>query len=417
MAESPWSGFHRLSAAERLARVARHANLSEEDQAALVAPSGLDLAAADSFVENAVGTFPLPLAFAVHFVIDGEAVVVPMAVEESSVVAAASHGAKLAAQGGGFTTQADDPIMIGQVEVRGVADPEAAMVLAKEREAAWVDAANDLIPSMVQRGGGVRAAQTRIVGRPEEGRLVIHLLMDCRDAMGANLVNTVCEGMADLLAGDLGGTPGLRILSNLATERLASAACRIPVQAVGGAEAAAAIVAANDFALADPWRAATHNKGILNGIDPVVIATGNDWRAVEAGAHAYAARAGTYAALTEWQLDGDHLVGRLELPLALGTVGGLTRLHPVAAACLNVLGAPNATRLARIACAVGLAQNLSALKALAGEGIQRGHMALHARNVALAAGATGNDVSRVANAMVAAGTITRAAAQEFLADE
>ncbi len=373
-----WSGFYRLSIQERLERIRAHAGLDDRDAEALHAASALPDDAADVLIENAVGSYPLPLGFAVGFRIDGRDVEVPMAVEESSVVAAASHGAKMAAAGGGFTTQAMDPITIGQVELRDCPDTVASVFAAHHDK--WVEELNREIPSMVDRGGGVRELRLRRIG---DGHCVVHILLDSRDAMGANAVNTLCELFAPMLAEATGARPGLRILSNLATERLVAASCRVPVDAVGGPDVAEAMVAADRFAHTDPYRAATHNKGIMNGIDPVVIATGNDWRAVEAGAHAYAAMDGQYRGLTEWRIDGDHLVGDLTLPLSLGTVGGMTRLHPVAKACLKVLGDPSGPELARIVAAVGLAQNLSALRALASEGIQEGHMRLHSRNRSL----------------------------------
>ncbi|HEX2065980.1 MAG TPA: hypothetical protein VHI93_04125 [Candidatus Thermoplasmatota archaeon] len=275
-----------------------------------------------------------------------------------------------------------DPVTIGQVELRGVRDAAAARKAVARHRRAWMRLLDGHIPSMVQRGGGVRGIEVRTVGK---GRLVLHLLVDTRDAMGANVTNTLCEALAPVAAEALGARAGLRILSNLADHRLATAACTVPAAALGGREAVAAIVAANRFALEDPYRAATHNKGILNGIDPVLIATGNDWRAVEAGAHAYAARTGAYRALTTYRKNkADDLEASLTLPMAVGTVGGVTRLHPTARACLRLLGEPDARRLAAVCASVGLAQNLAALKALAGEGIQRGHMALHASNLALA---------------------------------
>ncbi|MFO1532522.1 MAG: hydroxymethylglutaryl-CoA reductase, degradative [Thermoplasmatota archaeon] len=340
----------------------------------------LDLA--ESFIENAVGSFPLPLGVAVNFVVDGKPVLVPMAVEESSVVAAASHGAKLAAQGGGFRTEVMDPVTIGQVELRGVRDVAAAKKVVARSRKAWMRLLDGQVPAMAKRGGGLRGIEARAAGK---GRLVLHLLVDTREAMGANVVNTLCEALAPVAAEAVGAKPGLRILSNLADHRLATATCTIPHAALGGKDPVKAIVAANRFALEDPYRAATHNKGILNGVDPVLVATGNDWRAVEAGAHAYAARTGTYRALTAYRQDakGD-LHAELTMPLSVGTVGGVTRLHPTAKACLKLLGEPDSRRLAAVCVSVGLAQNLAALKALSGEGIQKGHMALHASNLALA---------------------------------
>lgn len=370
-----WSGFYKLPMDERLDRIATHGDLDDGERAILAATSSLPTDTADLLIENATGTYPLPLGWAVGFRIDGADPAVPMAVEESSVVAAASHGAKLAAAGGGFQTDAMDPVTIGQVEMRQCPETIAAVFAAHHDR--WVAELNAEIPSMVQRGGGVRELRLRKIAA---GHCVIHILLDSRDAMGANAVNTLCELLAPIAAEATGATPGLRILSNLATERLVSASCRVPVAAVGGADVAAGIVAADHFAHIDPYRAATHNKGILNGIDPVVIATGNDWRAIEAGAHAYAALDGQYRGLTEWRVDGDHLEGALTLPLSVGTVGGMTKHHPIARIALKVLGNPSATELARIMAAVGLAQNLSALKALATEGIQEGHMRLHRRN-------------------------------------
>jgi len=408
-----WSGFHKRPHAERLDLVARHAGLDAEARAALSAASALELEQAEAFVENAVGSYPVPLGFAVGFVIDGRDVVVPMAVEESSVIAAASHGAKLAAAGGGFTTLAMDPVQLGQLEIR-CTDAEAPGLLAhiEAHAQAACKTLNGLIPGMVARGGGVH----RITAYAVPGRVVALLHVGVGDAMGANVVNTVCEAAWDALEVPA-GTQGLRILSNhLPDHRHATATCRVPVDVLGGAEVAEAMVAAWDFAVQDPFRAATHNKGILNGIDPVVVATGNDWRAVEAGTHAFAAKDGQYRGLGHYAVDGDHLVATLAVPLAVGTVGGVTRLHPVARACLQVLGVTHGTDLARILVAVGLAQNLSALRALATEGIQRGHMALHARNVAMQAGLTGVEAERVAARMVADGPVSVQRARELAQD-
>jgi len=378
----PGSGFHTLARFKRLQAVAQWANLEPKELGTLSQTSALPHTLSEQFVENSLGNFPLPLGLAVHFVVDGAPVVVPMAVEESSVIAAASHGAKLAAAGGGFTTKVMDPVTVGQVELRGVKDPAGAKRAVARRAKAWVAQLNATIPSMVARGGGVRRIEARAVGR---GRLVLHVHVDTRDAMGANTVNTLCEALAPMAAEALRATPGLRILTNLADTRLATATCVVPAMALGGRSAVDAIVAANEFALADPYRAATHNKGILNGVDPVLVATGNDWRAVEAGAHAYAARNGRYTALTRYaRTKAGDLAAELTMPLALGVVGGVTRLHPTAQVVLKVLGNPDARRLAAIAVSVGLAQNIAALRALAGEGIQRGHMRLHATNRALA---------------------------------
>jgi hydroxymethylglutaryl-CoA reductase len=407
---SEWSGFHKLPPEERIERLARHAHLTPEDCESLT--GGLSARTAEPLVENVIGTFALPLGLAVGFVIDGENIVVPMAVEESSVIAAASHGAKIVAGAGGFTTDVREPMMIGQVELRDVRDGKAALQIIAEQRLVWKERLNKLIPTMVARGGGVRAIEGRDVGG---GRLVVHLHVDCRDAMGANLVNHLCENIGDDIAKACGGRRGLRILSNLATERTARASASIPVQALGGTSVARAIVEANEFALVDPYRAATHNKGIMNGVDPVVIATGNDWRAVAAGAHAYAARDGTYRGLTRYAIHGDELVCSLVLPLAVGTVGGMTALHPTARTCLKIMGNPGATRLAGIIACVGLAQNLAALRALSTEGIQRGHMALHARNVAAQAGLEDKEAERIARQMAAEGLVNVTRARELAA--
>jgi hydroxymethylglutaryl-CoA reductase len=362
---------------DRLERVSDHASLSRDERNVLSAASALPDDTADTFIENAVGGYPLPLGFAVGFAVDSEDVVVPMAVEESSVIAAACKGAKLAAKGGGFTTKSMRPVMIGQIEVRDVKNAKRAVQRFEQQKSEWMEQLNREIPGMVRRGGGVRDLVLRQLA---DSRFVIHVLVDTQESMGANMVNGLCESIGDDVAGNLGGRRGLRILSNLANERLVTASCKIPISAIGGDRIARRICEANEFALVDSYRAATHNKGIMNGIDPVVIATGNDWRAVEAGAHAYAASDGHYRGLTIWTRDEEFLRGELTIPMQIGTVGGVTRRHPVAAACMKVLGSPSSERLGRIITSVGLAQNLAALRALSAEGIQEGHMRLHAGN-------------------------------------
>jgi hydroxymethylglutaryl-CoA reductase len=382
------SGFYQQTLDERLATVAGWAGLDDADLAALRA--GLSIDQADRMVENALGLFALPLGLGVNFLVNGRNYLVPMAVEEPSVIAAVSNAARLARAGGGFTASSSEPVMIGQVQLLDVPDPEQAaqaILAAQPRLAALID---PLHPSIVRAGGGLRGVEVRhLPDTPAGPMTIVHLLLDCRDAMGANAVNTAAEAAAPLLEALSGGRARLRILSNLSDRRLAWAACRIPVgvfasEDAEGAEVARGIAEANAFAWADPYRAATHNKGIMNGIDPVAIATGNDWRALEAGAHAYAARDGQYRALTDWRVvtgdDGEPvLAGRIELPLAVGIVGGATKVHPAAQVALKILGVATARELAEVMAAVGLAQNLSALRALAAEGIQRGHMALHAR--------------------------------------
>lgn len=379
-------GFYQLDPRQRQAALAAWAGLDPGQLAALA--GGLDLAAADQLVENVVGLYALPFAIAPNFIINGRDYLLPLVIEEPSVAAAMSNAARLARSGGGFRSGSDEPVMIGQVQLLDVPDPVAARarILAAQEE--LLAALAGLHPTIHRLGGGPRGLEVRFLPATMVGpMLIVHLLFDTRDAMGANAVNTACETLAPALEDLSGGRALLRILSNLTDRRRAWAMCRFPAAALdsegfAGAEVAAGIVAANAFALADPYRAATHNKGIFNGIDAVALATGQDWRAIEAGAHAYAARDGQYRALTTWEVEADHLVGRLELPLAVGTVGGMTRRHPTAGLALRILGDPDARSLAEILAAAGLAQNLAALRALAAEGIQQGHMALHRRRQA-----------------------------------
>jgi hydroxymethylglutaryl-CoA reductase len=405
-------GFYELSNDERLTVASAFAGLDEDDVEALRGPGGLNLARAEQMIENVIGTFALPLGVATNFSINGRDYLVPMAVEEPSVVAGASYAARLVREGGGFQADSDPPLMIGQMQVLDVADPWTArcqILAARER---ILELANAQDPVLVGLGGGARDVEVRVFeDGPVGPMIVVHLLYDVRDAMGANAVNTAAEALAPLIEELCGGRVNLRILSNLADRRLARAWARIPLTALShegfsGEQVGRGIVEAWAMAAADPYRAATHNKGIMNGIDAVVLATGNDWRAVEAGAHAYAARTGHYTALSRWSLEADgYLAGALELPLAVGTVGGATKVHPAARASLRLLGVKSARELSQVLAAVGLAQNLAALRALASEGIQRGHMALHARQVALAAGATGPLVARIAGQMVRERTV------------
>ncbi len=413
-------GFYRLSVGARRERLIHIIDLEPEDWDALFGP-GLTVDQADAMIENVIGVFGLPLGIAANFVVNGRDVLVPMAVEEPSVVAAASHAAKLVREGGGFFAQASPPEMVAQVQLLDLADPHAArlrLLAAKEDLLARLQG---LHPSMEERGGGPRDLEVYVHQHPVLGTfLVVHIVYDVRDAMGANAINTAAEVLAPALEELTGGRALLRILTNLSDRRLVRAWCTVPVEALGfgpfpGEQVRDAIIAAWAFADADPYRAATHNKGIMNGIDPVLIATGNDWRAVEAGAHAYAARSGRYRPLTVWEKDAQgNLVGSIELPLAVGIVGGATRSHPTARAALKLMGVQSASELAEIIAAVGLAQNLAALRALATEGIQRGHMRLHARQVALAAGAEGPEVDQVAQRMVEEGNIREERAREIL---
>ena len=399
--------FYELTPAERLERLAQQAGLTPAEMAALSGEGGLSGGQADHMVENAVGVFALPLGVAQNFVINGREVPVPMAVEEPSVIAGASFMAKLARAGGGFTAHTTAPEMIGQMQVLDLDDLPAARLRLLEQKQRLIDEAAAIDPVLQRLGGGPRDLEVRIINdSPIGGFLVLHLIYDVRDAMGANAVNTAVERLAPLVEQISGGRVLLRILTNLADRRLARARCVIPLSELAfdrfsPEDVRDNILAAWAFAAADPYRAATHNKGIMNGIDAVVIATGNDWRAVEAGAHAYAARSGRYTSLSTWGRDADgSLTGTLELPLAVGTVGGATRSNPAVQAALKLMGVKSAAELAEIIVSVGLAQNLAALRALATEGIQRGHMGLHARQVAIAAGAQGEQIERLAQQLV-----------------
>ncbi|RMH45354.1 MAG: hydroxymethylglutaryl-CoA reductase, degradative [Deltaproteobacteria bacterium] len=400
-------GFYRLDVRARRERLAARGGLDATALAALDT-GGLDVEAADGMIENVVGTYALPLAVAPNFLVDGTDYVVPMAIEEPSVVAAAANAARMVRAGGGFVTRVSNPIMLGQVQVVDVPDPDAAARRIDAEANAILDRVRALAPRMVARGGGPVGLAARVLSRPGDpdgGVVVVHVRVDCRDAMGANAVNGIAEGIADDVARIAGGRVGLRILSNLADERLARVSARVPDDALGGAAVRSAIAAASRFAEMDPYRAATHNKGIMNGVDAVLVATAQDWRGVEAGAHAYAARTGRYAPLATWRDDGDALVGTLELPMPVGTVGGAVQAHPGAQLALRILGVRGARELAAVAAAAGLASNLAALRALATDGIQRGHMSLHARVVARAAGAGGDLVDRVAAELAASGEV------------
>ena len=415
---------------QRLEAIARVVGLSDADVAA--ARAGLGLEQAGHMIENVVVTYALPLGIAENFRVNGRDVLVPMVVEEASVVAACGYAAKLTRARGGFTASSTDPIMIGQIQTLDVPDLDAALArIAAEAPdlVAWLNTGNPSTRSTHARAVGIEGrvivadVETQNIAslRRIDDMLIVHVLYDCGDAMGANLINTACEALAPRIEALTGGRVNLRILSNYSTKRLASARCEIPVAALSedAAEAAAAaerIVEASVFAERDPYRAVTHNKGVMNGIDAVLMATGNDWRAVEAAAHAWAARDGHYGAMTRWRLNaaGDTLVGEIELPMAVGTVGGATRSHPSAQVALKILGVTGARALAEVIVCVGLAQNFGAIRALAMEGIQRGHMGLHARQVAIAAGAIGEQIERIAAQMVSEGNVRAARARELV---
>lgn len=414
-------GFYQKSVAERASTVAHSAGLSEQETAALRGDAGLSPELADKLIENVVGVHGLPLGIATNFQVNGRDVLVPMVIEEPSVVAGASFMAKLARAGGGFRASSTPPEMIGQIQVLDLADlaaAEQAILAAKEE---LLDIAAKTNSMMVDLGGGPRDLEIRpLPDTPAGPMLILHLIYDCRDAMGANMVNTACEAMSGRIEEISGGRVGLRIISNLADRRVSRAECTIPLaelafEEYSGERVAKGIVEAWAFAAADPYRATTHNKGIMNGVDPIVIATGNDWRAIEAGAHAYAARSGRYTSLTIWGRDQDgNLIGSLEMPMAVGIIGGSTRVHPTTQTSLKILNVKSASELAEIIVSVGLAQNLAALRALATEGIQKGHMALHARQIAIAAGATGGQIESVVAKLLVNHQVTLERAQEVL---
>jgi len=413
--------FYNLSVEERLRVLAEESGLEEDALLAFTAQGGLNVEQADHMIENVAGLHALPLGIARNFIINGREVLVPMAIEEPSVVAGASFMAKLARPAGGFFTHADPPHMIGQMQILNVVHPQEARLRLLEQKERLLDDVREIDPLLKKLGGGPRDLQVRVIEDSPIGPfLVAHLIYDVRDAMGANAVNTAVERIAPAVEAITGGRVLLRILSNLADQRLARARCTICLQDLGfnaftPAEVRDGIIAAWAFAAADPYRAATHNKGIMNGVDAVVLATGNDWRAVEAGAHAYAARAGRYTSLSTWGKDAEgNLVGTLEMPMAVGLVGGATKVHPTAQAALKLMGVQTAAELAQIIVAVGLAQNLAALRALATEGIQRGHMSLHARQVAIAAGAPVDLVERLAQQLVEEKTVRIDRAEEIL---
>jgi hydroxymethylglutaryl-CoA reductase len=410
-----------MEPAERRDVIAAASGIDATSAAALSGDSSLPLSVANGMIENVIGTFELPLGVATNFVVNGKDYLVPMAVEEPSVVAAASYMAKIARAGGGFHASSTAPIMRAQVQVIGTGDPFGARAALLAHREELIEMANSKDTVLTGLGGGCKDVEVHVFSDSAIGPMaVMHLLVDVRDAMGANTVNTMAEILAPRVEEITGGTVRLRILSNLADKRVVTASVRVPTDALTtktltGADVARGIVEACELAIIDPYRAATHNKGIMNGIDPVVVATGNDWRAIEAGAHAYAAQSGRYTSLSRWEIAKDGaLVGTLELPMAMGIVGGATRTHPAAQAALKLMGVTGAQELAEVTVAVGLAQNMAALRALATEGIQRGHMTLHARNIAITAGAQGSDIDRVSKAIVKAGDVTVARAKQVL---
>ncbi len=407
MTTSRISGFYNLNLDERRAKIAESASLLDFGTLDSALTHGLSLETALHMVENVIGLYALPLGIGLNFQVNGRDVLVPMVIEEPSVVAGASFMAKLARAGGGFIAQSTEPLMIGQLQALDIDNLYEAKekILANKQE--LIEYINAFPSSIKKLGGGARDIEVRvfddsIIG----GFLVVHLIYDVRDAMGANAINTACEQLAPKIEALTGGKVHLKILSNLSDRRITKSKCVIPVKELAfdnfsGEEVRDGIIAAYAFAAADPYRAATHNKGIMNGVDAVVIATGNDWRAIEAGAHAYAARSGKYTSLSTWSKDDEgNLVGELEMPMAVGIIGGATKVHPAAQMALQLMEVKSANELAEIIVSVGLAQNMAALRALATEGIQRGHMSLHARQIAISAGATGDLIEQVASQMV-----------------
>jgi hydroxymethylglutaryl-CoA reductase len=419
MATSRIPGFHRLDIDVRRAKLGHALDLAPEERAAL-ATEGLPLDVADVMIENAVGTFALPFGVALNFVVNGRETVVPMVVEEPSVVAAASNAALVARAGGGFSADADAGAMLGQIQLVRVPDPAGAVARLEAARADLLAAATTLTPGLCSRGAGPRDVEVRLVPTADGERMVIvHVVVDTGDAMGANAVNSLVEALAPMVEEIAGGTTNLRILSNLADRRLARAIVRVPFDALArdgftGAEVAERMLYAFELAASDPYRAATHNKGIMNGIDAVALATGNDWRAIEAGAHAYACRDGAYRSLSAWSIDDGHLVGALVLPMAVSTVGPLTEAHPRVRLALRMLGRPSARDLAALMASVGLASNLAAMRALVTDGIQKGHMALHARAVSHAAGARGELADEISRRLIAEKTVKIGHARELL---
>jgi hydroxymethylglutaryl-CoA reductase len=412
--DSKVSGFYKLSREERVKKLMEVTGLGEEDLGPLINPGKLDLEILDHMIENVVGAMTLPLGIATNFKVNGKGYLIPMALEEPSVVAAASNAARMARNLGGFTATDTGPLMIAQIQVVEVPTPYAAKNKVIEAKDELLKFANEQDPILVRFGGGARDLRVRIFDSSVGVMLVTELIVDTRDAMGANAVNTMAEALAPRIEKITGGRVILRILSNLAEFRLVRVRATFDKDLLGGEEVVNDIIAAWAFAEADPYRCATHNKGIMNGIDAVVIATGNDFRAIEAGAHSYAA-VGGYSSLTKYERDTDgNLVGSIEIPMAVGLVGGATKVHPVARACVKILGVKTALELAHIIASVGLAQNLAALRALASEGIQKGHMALHARNVAATAGAHGEQVDIIADQLVKEKNVKVERAKELL---
>ncbi len=409
------SGFYKLSPEERLKIVTEYSGLTQDEAASISATGSLSLEAADRMVENLIGIMEVPMGVAVNFLINGRDYLIPMAIEEPSVIAAASNAAKMARESGGFNTSSTGPVMIGQIQAVGIGDPNGARLKILEKKEEIIRRANEVDPILVKFGGGAKDVEVRVIDTPGGKMVITHLIVDCRDAMGANAVNTMAETVAPYIEELTGGRVYLRIISNFADKRLMRAKAVFTKETIGGEDVVDGILAAYHFAAGDPYRAATHNKGIMNGVSAAVLATGNDTRAIEAGAHVYASRSGVYRPLScyEKNANGD-LVATIEMPMAVGLVGGATKTNPIARAAVKILGVKTATEMGEVFAALGLAQNFAAMKALATEGIQRGHMELHSRNVAIQAGATGDMVDKIARIMVKEKKVRADRARELL---
>ncbi|SOC15699.1 hydroxymethylglutaryl-CoA reductase, degradative [Stappia indica] len=409
-------GLHKMTPADRLQAVAAKAGLGNEAIASLAQAAEGRIELADRLVENAISSIAIPIGVATNMIVDGREVLVPMATEESSVIAAVCNAAKRCRPTGGFFTSSSGPVMAAQIQLLGASDPEQVRLKVYERLDEIRTICNETDPLLVKFGGGFRDIEVRVIETAEGPMTIVHIIVDTRDAMGANAVNSMAEALAPRLVEWTGARSLLRILTNLADRRVVRARAVWPLEEIGGEEVRDDMISAYHFADADPYRAATHNKGIMNGVSAVVLATGNDTRAIEAGAHSFVARNGHYGSMSRWEEDADgNLVGILEMPMAVGLIGGATKIHPTAQACLKLLGVETADQLARIIVSIGLAQNFAAMRALATTGIQKGHMALHAQNVALLVGATGDEIDQVASELKALGKVRQDVAEEILA--
>lgn len=416
LSSSRLQGFYKLNQNERLSTLAQAFNDTDLDFSNFNNTGNIDFALVDAMIENAIGTMNIPVGVATNMIVDGKDVLVPMATEESSVVAAVCNAAKQCRDTGGFSTYTSGNIMIGQIQLTQIIDPYQARQKILEHKAEIATICNDIDPLLVKLGGGFRDLEVRILDDVTPPMVIVHILVNTQDAMGANAVNSMAEALSPKLEAWTGAKANMRILSNLADKRVAMARATWSVQKLGGEEVRDGMILAYQFADTDPYRAATHNKGIMNGVSAVILATGNDTRAVEAGAHAYASRTGRYRSLSRWEVDKEgNLCGSLEMPMAVGLIGGATKIHPTAKKNLAILGIKTADELARVICAVGLAQNYAAMKALVTTGIQKGHMSLHAKNIAIVAGATGNEVDIIAQQLIQEGKIRQDVAEMMLA--